>query len=340
MRLLVLGGSVFVGRHLVEAALARGWEVTTFNRGRTSPDVPGAAAVHGDRESEQDLGRLAGHGPWDAVVDVCGYTPRVVQASVRALSPRADAYAFVSTVSAYRNRVARAVDEDSPRFDCPPDAGPDDGNYGELKAGCERAVEEGFDGTALLIVPGVIIGPHENVGRMPYWLRRAARGGPFVAPGHPDRSMQLIDARDIAAFTLDALEKGYDGRYFTSGVPGSTTWGELLSVCVDVTGSDARPVWIDDDFLLEHGVGVWDELPLWAPATPEFAGVWLASSGKALAAGLSCRPVEESLRDTWGWLSGDDVPDPLPAYLDRPTKGMAAEKERDVLEAWRARGHR
>lgn len=338
MRLVVLGGSVFLGRHVVEAALSRGWQVTTFNRGVTCPDVPGVEVVRGDRDSQGDMARLAGLGPWDAVVDVCGYTPRVVRESVRALSGHASTYAFVSTVSAYADRGSRGIDEDTPRHPCAADAGPEDGHYGELKAGCERAVEEGFDGSVLTIVPGVIVGPHENIGRLPYWLRRAARGGEFVAPGHPDRSMRLIDARDIAEFTLDALEKRYEGRYFTTGVSGNVTWGELLSLCVEATGSGARPVWVDDDFLLQRGIRVWDELPLWAPAKPEFAGVWLASSDKALAAGLSCRPVEDTLRDTWAWLAGGDAPARLPSYRDRPGVGLSAERERDILTAWHGRG--
>ncbi|GGO86730.1 reductase [Wenjunlia tyrosinilytica] len=332
-----MGGTVFLGRHMVEAALARGWDVTAFNRGVTGTDVPGAESVRGDRESAGDLARLAGLGPWDAVVDVCGYVPRVVGESVRALSPAAGTYAFVSSVSAYAFRKASSVDEHSPRLDCPADAGPEDGNYGELKAGCERAVEEGFEGTALIINPGLIVGPHENVGRIPYWLRRAARGGPFIAPGHPDRSMQLIDARDIAEFTMNGIEKGYEGRYFTTGIHGNVTWGELISTCVEATGSDAEPVWIDDDFLLDHEVGVWDELPLWAPARPDFAGVWLTSSGKALEAGLSCRAVEDSIRDTWTWLGSGDVPDLLPSYRERPRVGIAEEKERDIITAWRNR---
>lgn len=337
MRLLVLGGSVFLGRHVVRAALDRGWEVTTFNRGVTSPDLPGVEAVRGDRESADDLARLAGHGPWDAVVDVCGFTPRTVQASVRALTGKAGTYAFVSSVSAHKDFGGRYIDEDTPRYRCAADAGPDDGDYGELKAGCELAVEEGFDGQVLIVSPGIIIGPHENVGRIPYWLRRAARGGEFIAPGHPDRAMRLIDVRDVAAFILDGVDRGYQGRYLTTGVPWNTNWGELLSVCVDATGAGAQPVWIDDEFLLQHDVGVWDELPLWAPARPDFAGAWLASSDKALAAGLACRPVEESLRDTWAWLSGEDAPGRLPSYRPSPTRGLAEDKERRILQAWHRR---
>lgn len=335
MKLLVLGGSVFLGRHTVAAALARGWEVTTFNRGVTSADVPGVRVVRGDRTEPRDLARLAEQGPWDAVVDVCGFVPRYVGAAARALSAQAGSYVFISSVSAFPGWPAEAVDEDSPRFACSPDAGPEDGDYGTLKSGCERAVERDFPGRVLIINPGLIIGPHENVGRVPYWLRRAARGGDMLAPGPRDRPLQLVDARDIAAFTLDSLERERTGRYITSGVRGNCTWGELVDTCVELTGSLARPVWVDDDFLLGHEVAVWSGLPLWMPDRPEFAAVWAPDSSRALAAGMSCRPVVESLRDTWAWLSGDDVPEVLPRYRGGlPDNGMEPQRERDVIAAW------
>jgi 2'-hydroxyisoflavone reductase len=336
MRLVVIGGSVFLGRHIVEAALARGWQVTTFNRGRSAPDVPGVEAIRGSREDSADLDRLAAAGPWDAVVDVCGFTPRVVAASVRALSSRAQTYAFISTVGSYSGWPAEPVDETSARFSCASDAGPDDGDYGTLKAGCERAVEEGFDGRVLIINPGLILGPYENIGRLPAWLRTAARGGRFVAGGAPDRPIQVIDARDIAAFTLDGVERGHTGRYFTAGDNEPTTWGRFLDLCVAATRSDARPVWVDDDFLLEHDVAVWTELPLWAPPTAEFAAAWSASSRKALDAGLRCRPLEETIADTWEWLRTRTWEPP--AHPTLPPHGLEPGREADLLAEWDRRG--
>ncbi|WP_461006088.1 NAD-dependent epimerase/dehydratase family protein [Streptomyces capparidis] len=339
MKLLVLGGSVFLGRHTVQAALARGWEITTFNRGRTGADVPGAQAVRGDRTDAEDLARLAALGPWDAVVDVCGFTPRDVAASARALSPRAGAYVFVSSISAIADWPAKAVDEDAPIHECEPDAGEDAGDYGVLKAGCERAAERYFTGGRTLVLsPGLIMGPYDNVGRVEYWLRRVAEGGRFLAPGHPDRALQLIDARDIAAFTLDAVEKGLSGRYLASGVLGVPTWGEFLQMCARVTGSRAEPVWVDDSFLVQQEVKLWTELPLWAPHGPDWAGLWQPSSQKALADGLVCRPVEDSLHDTWQWLS-TEAPEVLPRYARHsgPRPGMDPERERAVLTAWESR---
>ncbi|GIH76564.1 NAD-dependent epimerase/dehydratase family protein [Planobispora longispora] len=334
MRTLVIGGSVFLGRAIVEEALRRGHEVTTFNRGVSGQDLPGVEAVRGNRESPEDLARLAEGREWDAVVDVCGFVPRVVGDSVRALNGRAATYAFISSISACSGWPGSSpTDESTPRFDCAPDAGPEDGDYGVLKAGCERAVEQGFDGNALIIEPGLILGPHENVGRLPWWLTRIARGGKVLAPGDPEIAMQLIDARDIAAFTLSQAEAGTADRFFVSGVEGNATYRGLLQECRAVTGSDAEFVWVDDRFLLDREVQPWTELPVWAPRSPEFAGVWLPSSAKARAAGLTCRPVAETVRDTWAWLR--DIPVERRSFgTARMSHGIDPDKEAEILAAW------
>jgi 2'-hydroxyisoflavone reductase len=335
VRILVIGGSVFLGRAFVVEALRRGDEVTTFNRGVTGVDVPGVEIVRGDREVIADLERLVDGRHWDAVVDVCGFAPRVVGESVRLLSASAHSYLFVSSISAIRGWPSEPVDEDSPLYECPPDAGPTDGDYGVLKAGCERAAQA-FDGRVLIISPGLILGPHENVGRLPWWLRRIARGGPVLAPGNPDREMQVIDARDIAAFGLARIAAGGSGRFLTSGVPGNTTFGRLLGDCVAATGSDAELTWIEDAFLVEHSVEEWTELPLWTAGGPETAAVWLPSSAKALAAGLRCRPVTETVRDTWIWVASGGA-DVLAVYRELPQHGIDPAKEEVILTAWAAR---
>ncbi|MEW9530228.1 NAD-dependent epimerase/dehydratase family protein [Microbispora sp. NPDC049125] len=335
MRLLVIGGSVFLGRAIVEEALARGHEVTTFNRGRSGADLPGVEAVHGDREVHADLERLVEGRRWDAVVDVCGFTPRVVLDSARTLSGHASHYTFISSISAYADRLETpGIDENSPTFECPPDAGADDGDYGELKAGCERAVEQYFDGGALVVQPGLIIGPHENVGRLPWWLTRIAAGGRVLAPGDPSRPIQLIDARDIAEFTLDHAEKGTTGRFLNGGVRGRVTFGSWLEECVAVTGSGAELVWVDDRFLVDQGVEEWTELPLWLP--PVYPGAWDFSSAKAEAAGLTCRPLAETVRDTWEWLK--DIPvDERSFGSARLSHGIDPDKEARILAEWDAR---
>ncbi|GAA3128248.1 NAD-dependent epimerase/dehydratase family protein [Planomonospora alba] len=334
MRVLIIGGSVFLGRAITEEALRRGHEVTTFNRGRSGVDLPGVEAVRGDRESAEDLARLASGREWDAVVDVCGFVPRVVGEAVRALNGKAATYAFISSISACSEWPGKGpADESSPRFACAPDAGPEDGDYGTLKAGCERAVEQGFDGNALIIEPGLILGPHENVGRLPWWLTRIARGGRVLAPGDPETAMQVVDARDIAAFTLSQAEAGTADRFFVSGVAGNTTYRGLLEECRAATGSDAEFTWVDDRFLLDRGVQPWTELPLWAPADPAFAGVWLPSSAKALAAGLTCRPVAQTVRDTWEWLR--DIPVERRSFgSERMRHGIDPGKEAEILAAW------
>ena len=336
MKLLVIGGSGFLGRAVVMAELARGHEVTTFNRGRSGPDVPGVEAVRGDRELRADLDRLADGRSWDMVVDTSGYVPRVVGESVRALSGRAATYAFVSSISAVDGFPAKPAAEDSPGWACEPDAGPDDGDYGVLKAGCERAVEQEFDGNALIIQPGLILGPHEDVARLPWWLTRISHGGRVLAPGDPGAPMQLVDARDVAIFTLDQAERGASGRYMVTGPAGNTTYGEWLGFCKEVTGSDAEFVWVDSEFLMAQGAGTFVELPLWGgPPSAETDNFWSVPTAKAEAAGLRTRPVAETVRDTWAWLR--EIPEDQRSYGARTTHGMAPGKEATILSAWAAR---
>lgn len=335
MKILIIGGSVFLGRAFAEEALRRGHEVTTFNRGVSAPDVPGVEAVRGDREVTADLERLVAGRSWDAVIDVFGSVPRVVGESVRLLSGRAGVYAFISSVSALADWPAGSLDEGAALHECAPDAGPD-GEYGPLKAGCERAVEQGFTGDTLIIQPGLILGPYENVGRLPWWLTRISRGGAVLAPGRPDRELQLIDARDIAAFVMDRCEAGGSERFIVSGDRGNATFGGLLAACAEATGADAEFTWVDDAFLLERGVQPWSELPLWAPESPAFAGVWALSTAKATAAGLRCRPVAETVADTWAWLR--DIPEAKRSFgTERSGRlGIDPAKEADLLAAWAA----
>lgn len=337
MKILVIGGTVFLGRAFVDEALRRGHEVTLFNRGQSGPTPPGVEAVQGDRESEADLHALAEGRTWDCVFDTCGFEPQIVRRSVGALAGHAETYAFVSSFHAYADWPAKAVDESLPRHACAADASPDDVTYNALKAGCERAVEEGFPGHALIVNPGIIVGPGENVGRLPWWLETIARGGRVLAPGSPDRTVQLIDARDIADFVLDRLAAGGTGRYLTTGVREHTTMGELLNACVDATGAGTELVWADEQFLQDHGVAPWTEVPLWAPDIPEMAGVWSASSAKALDAGLRVRPVSETVADTWRALGEGGYR--RPKYLQgKAPVGLDKEKHDAVLAQWDDRG--
>jgi 2'-hydroxyisoflavone reductase len=282
----------------------------------------------------EDLRRLVDGREWDAVIDVCGYTPKNVREWARRLSGHAGHYTFVSTIRAHADWPAKAIDENSPLHECPPDA--EDGAYEVLKAGCGRAVEQFFDGAALIVEPGVIIGPHEHVGRLPWWLTRVARGGRVLAPGDPGRAIQLIDARDIAAFTLARAADATAGRFVTCGAPGSATFGGWLDACVAATGSRAELVWVPDQVLLEHDVRQLFEIPLWLADGPASAGAWLTSPARALAAGLACRPLDDTVRDTWEWLR--EIPEDQRSFSTPEVRhGIAPDKEARILAAWDAR---
>ncbi|WP_328784337.1 NAD-dependent epimerase/dehydratase family protein [Streptomyces canus] len=330
-KILVLGGSVFLGRAVATAALRRGHEVTTFNRGLSGSDVEGVEVTRGDRDNEGDLERLVAGRHWDAVIDTCGFVPRSVSAGARVLSSHADHYVFVSSVSAFQDWPARPIDEASPRWECPSDADESSGTYGPLKAGCERAVREHFDGTVSVVSPGIIVGPGENVGRLPWWLRRVAAGG-ALAPHPGDREIQLLDVRDLAEFILARVERPSECDLLVAAPAGQATFAEWLALCAKATGADPALVWMDEEFLLEQQVTPWSELPLWAPLRADWRHAWSVSSDAAVAMGLTCRPLADTVVDTWDWLRG------TPGFQGKPKIGMASEKERRLLAAWRGKG--
>jgi 2'-hydroxyisoflavone reductase len=336
MRVLVLGGTWFLGRALAEEARRREHTVSTFSRGRSGTDLPGVHAIRGDRQVQGDLARLARQQRWDVVIDTSGEVPRTVLKSVRALADRADRYVFISSVSAYEGWPDGPLSESCSLFYCPPDAGPEFGcdhptgplmQYRAQKAGCERAVTSQFGGRELILRPGVLLGPREYVGRLPWWLRRMERGGPVLAPGNPDRLIQPIDARDVASFAISAAESGLTGAFNVVAPRRHATYGELLARCIDVGGFPAELVWVDDGFLLRNSVREWTELPLWRVHT----GSWQVSAAKARAAGLLCRPLHETVRDTWSWLSAGGTPVTNERQIEH---GLSAVRERELLRAW------
>ncbi len=340
MQLLVIGGTSFLGRAAVVKALGRGWAVTTFNRGVSGPDIEGVEPLRGDRADPSALGQLEGR-RFDVVVDTCGFVPRVVGRSARALAESGAHYVFVSSISATSTWPGQPTPEGLDGQPCSADAGPDDGGYGELKAGCERAVAEVFGDSSTVARTGLIIGPHENVGRLPWWLGRVARGGEVLAPGDPAEPMQLVDARDLAAFLLDCGQRRTGGTFNATAPRGNATFGSWLADCVEVTRSGATLTWVDDDVLLAHQVQPWTELPLWMPkgVAGEDNGdhVWDADVSLAAGAGLRTRPVRESVADTWAWMqAGGSVPEAPPRYYLVP-HGIDPAKEAAVLAAWHAR---
>jgi nucleoside-diphosphate-sugar epimerase len=329
--LLVLGGTEFVGRALVSEGLARGWRVTTFNRGRGRAQ-PGVDLIIGDRDNPRDVAQLA-TGEWDLVADTWSGAPCAVSVSAAALAERAGRYVYISSGSVYAHPLALGADESAPTVPAAPRA--EGGEYAELKRGAEMAIEEAFGDRALLARAGLILGPHENVGRLPWWLNRMATGGEILAPGPPDSPLQYIDARDLAAFVLDAGVAGRAGPYNVVSRRGHATMGSLLEACRTIAGANgASLTWVDPDTVLAAGIEPWSDLPIWIPPGHEYAALHDASVERAYADGLRCRPVQETVADTWTWLSDLPSPGVAPLREDRPRPGLDPDRERSALAAW------
>ena len=332
MKLLVIGGTRFLGRHFVEAALARGHALTLFNRGRSAPGLfAGVETVTGDRDGGLAALLSPSARTWDAVLDPSGYVPRVVRASAAALAGRAGLYAFVSSISVYATPIAPGADESAPLATLadPATEAITGETYGALKAACEREAVAAFGERALVVRPGLIVGPHDTTDRFPYWPRRLSRGGDVLAPGDGSQPVQVIDARDLAAWLLDMLERGAGGTFNATGPASPLTLAELLEGAARALGMPSRLVWVDEAFLLERGVQPWTEVPLWVP--PEEGGLDEVSIARALAAGLKLRPLEQTVRDTLAW----DLARPDSAREGSPA--LKPEREAELLAEWRAR---
>jgi len=268
----MLGGTAFLGRHVTEQALERGHTVTLFNRGVTNPGLfPQVEHVQGDRDGGLDA--LDGR-RFDAVVDTSGYLPRVVSASARRLADAVEHYTFISTVSVYEGNGGAGTDADSPVGTIDDEAVEEvtGETYGPLKALCERVVRDAMPGRALVIRPGLIVGPDDPTDRFTYWPARIADGGAVLAPGDPAASTQVIDVRDLAAFVLDAAERRATGTYNAVAPERPLALGDLLEHCITIAGSSAELVWVENELLVEHGVEPWTDLPLWLGGDPEQIG--------------------------------------------------------------------
>jgi len=328
MNLLILGGTIFLGRHLVESALRRGHTVTLFNRGQHNPELfPQLEKLRGDRANASDLQAISAR-QWDAVIDTCGFIPRIVHLSALALAGTAAHYTFISSISAYAEPPAPGMDENAPlaRLEDETVEEITAQTYGGLKALCEAAVESSLPGQALIIRPGLIVGPHDPSDRFTSWPRRLQRGGEILAPGLPDAAVQIIDARDLADWTITMLEQHGTGVYNATGPASPLSMHSLLETCHQAVGSESSLTWVSDEFLLAQGVTPFTELPLWLP--PEAAAMQQVSIAKALAAGLTLRPLAATITDTLAW----DMTRPA----DTPRKnGLSAEREAALLELWR-----
>jgi 2'-hydroxyisoflavone reductase len=340
LRILILGGTRFIGVHITEYALARGHTVTFFNRGRTKTELlPQVERLKGDRDGQLDALRER---DFDAVIDTSGYVPRHVRLSAELLAPRVTQYVFVSTLSVYpdfsvprdeSSPVGRLADESVEKVDGE--------TYGPLKALCEQAAERAMPGRTTIVRPGLIVGPEDNTDRFTYWPARATRGGDILAPGTPSDRIQVIDARDLAEFVIRALEQRTIGVFNLVSPPGLFTMGALLDESIAAAKTIApgsptgRPVWVPPSFLEAQKIAPWSDLPVWLPASGERAGFADTSVVRALAAGLSVRPLDATVRDTLRW------------HLARPEAeqsalkaGLDASREAAALAAWRASAER
>lgn len=338
MRLLVLGGTVFLGRHLVSAALAAGHQVTLFNRGRTDPGLfPGLETLIGDRDG--GLAPLGGR-TWDAVLDTCGFVPRVVADSARALAGAVGHYCFVSSVSVYAEPMTPGADEEAPLA---PLAEPatetlDAETYGPLKAACESAVLEALPGRASVVRPGLIVGPHDPTGRFGYWPLRVHRGGEVLAPGPAGAPVQFIDVRDLAEWMIRLVGEGMSGTFNATGPATPLTMRGLVEACRGVAAPGTRVTWVHGSFLIEQGVRPWTDLPLWLP--PSMHALSQLDSGRAVARGLTFRPLADTVRDTLEW----ELATPPEARRWKPRIPMPGpldpERESELLAAWQRVGRR
>ena len=329
MRLLLLGGTVFVGRALVNAAQERGHSVTLFNRGRTNPELfPEVEKIHGDRTI--DLSSIEGC-CWDAVIDTSGYLPRVVHLSASYLANKVDHYTFISSLSVYSDTGQAGIDENGAVGQLEDETVETINNdtYGPLKVLCERAAENAMPGQVLMVRPGVIVGPHDPSDRFTYWPHRVALGGEVLAPGRPQRAVQFIDSRDLAEWIIRMVEDRETGVFNANGPAEPLPMGKLLDTCRDVSKSQADFIWTSEDFLLENKVGPWVELPLWVPEKdPATAGFLKFSSRKALEKGLTFRPLKETISDTLRW----EASRPSDYHFKA---GLSAAREAELIQAWK-----
>jgi 2'-hydroxyisoflavone reductase len=328
MTFLILGGTKFLGRHLVQAVLDCGHRVTLFNRAQTNPELfPDLEKLRGNRDG--DLQALEGR-KWDAVIDTCGFASAKVRATARLLADSTAHYTFISSISVYRDFTKPGLDESALLEQLPADAIEDETDsdtYGARKALCEQAAEEAMPGRVLNVRAGLMVAPHDETGRFLYWVRRAALGGEMLAPGNPNAPVQLIDARDLARWIVRMAESGGVGVYNATGPAAALTIQQMLAQCQIAGGRKARLTWVDEPFLLENRVLPFSDLPFWLPQETH-KGFFAIDCRRALASGLVCRPLIETACDTLAW--------------DRVVPGQALsrltlERETELLRAWKSK---
>jgi 2'-hydroxyisoflavone reductase len=328
-RILVLGGTGFLGPAIVEAARPRGHVLTLFNRGKTNPGLfPDVEQLHGDRDGKLDA--LRGRS-WDAAIDTSGYVPRIVSMSAELLAPAVSRYLFVSTISVYADGMPPGSGEEAPLATVPdPKTEEVREHYGGLKALCEKAAEAALPGRVCVVRPGLIVGPRDPTDRFTYWPVRAARAGEVLAPGDGKDPVQVVDVRDLASWMVALVERGVVGTYNAAGPARTLTMSELLAACAAAAETSPALTWVPAAFLEKEGVSPWSDLPAWVPAGPD-AGITQVSNARAVAQGLRFRPVVQTARDTLAWWR--TLPEERRAKL---RAGLSPEREAEVLARWRA----
>jgi 2'-hydroxyisoflavone reductase len=344
LRFLILGGTAFLGPAVVENALARGHDVTLFNRGKTNTHLfPDLEKLVGDRDG--DLESLKG-GEWDVVVDTSAYYPKVVDDSAGLLKDKVGQYIFISSISVYADFSKPGLNEESPvGVITPEEIAEVDSvrkitgtNYGPLKALCEQAAEKAMPGRTCVIRPGLIVGPMDRSGRFTYWPVRVQKGGEVLAPDAPDVVTQVIDVRDLGEWIVHCAEANVTGVFNATSPPEELTIGEMLTACREVSGSDAAFTWVSRKFLAEHEVNAWTDMPVWVPLEGEEAGHPFVRVNRALAAGLTFRPIRETVRGTLDWWAtlGDEDKDRFLFGRADKGAGLSADREAELLAAWHA----
>ncbi len=329
MNILIIGGTRFLGRHLVDAARARGHNVTLFNRGKSNPGLfPELETIPGDRE--QDIEKLSGRG-WDAVIDTCGYVPRIVRLSAAGLREAVGRYIFISSISVHSDLRKIGIDESDPVGMLEDESVEEitGETYGPLKALCEKTVQEFYGERALVVRPGLIVGPNDPTDRFTYWPVRIAQGAEVLAPEKPEVPTQIVDVRDLSEFIIHLIEENASGVYNATGPDYALTFGRMLETCKQVSSSNADIRWAGVEFLNQNNVAPWSDMPVWIPDTAEEAGFSRFDVSKAIQAGLTFRPLEETVRDTIDWAKTRP-----PEYEWRA--GLKPEREQELLNLLKA----
>lgn len=338
MKVLILGGTRFLGRALVEEALKRGHEVTLFNRGSSSNVFPGVEQLIGDRNG--DVSQLENR-TWDVVMDTCGMSPHQIEKIAEVLGDDVEHYTYISSISVYPDWITLGIAEDYPVHSIPPEnvlkeieegtVSPYD-YYGGMKVACEVKAEKHWPGRVLHVRAGLLVGSFDYTDRLPYWVHRVAQGGTVLVPGRPERPVQFIDVKDVAAWALTMAENRKAGTFNATGPGAELTMAGFLNTCKAVTGSDAEFVWADERFMLENKVQPWTEMPLWIPeefalegAAEPWKGGSYISIVKAVGDGLSFRPLEETIADIYQSVKVKD---------DEWKAGISREREQKLLKAW------